>query len=443
MFKKAGLWAICLLAILSPARAQQGSGIPDSAEVTERYRATDTTLWYDNQYIFARLNTGRITSGILLDYGISFADPGYFDGRRMDDSNYCNFRLLEQLNSTLYSSIISEKGDGLLARPQDLFDRSRVYAGSGTCALTGLLLDYQAFSADTGRLDTAKGQLYERYAAGAGPDPYDTRTVFAMSLPYERCAQRSLHVLLPPELWFSNKQGELPELSLDADDGQGWRPLYPGQPLDIDYTEDGLKEWRFKVRLGDGSVLSGHSALLLETAKTTGGEWLDAFNVYAREPYMDGRAVAKVRIQYTDPYDRVLRRPLVLVEGFDPGKYLAPDMPYGFSDMYDDFHNDYDYMDKTNQLYKEVQNGKYDLVYVDWEDGTDYLQRNALALESVLEELNRRNQPLAGLRQQNVVWGFSMGGVICRYALKDMEDKGLSHETRLGYRAPDRLGKRQ
>jgi hypothetical protein len=431
MIKRLGLWALCLLFGLPSVKAQQGSDSLDAAEVTERFRETDTSLWYANQYVFARLDTNRIPSGILLDYGITFTDPAYFEGRVLGDSNYCNYRLLEQLNSSFYSSIICTRGEGTLASPRELFDRSKVYAGTGTLALSGLLLDYQAFGADAAdKLDTAQGQLYERYAPGHGPDPYDTRTVFAVSLPCERYDQNSLRVLLPRELWFSNKQAAIRDFAFDADDGLGWRPLNPGEGLDIVYETDGLKEWRFKISLEGGQVLLAHSGLLLETAKTTEGEFLEAFTVRARESYMKEQAQARVRIKYAAS-DGVLRRPLVLVEGFDPGKFLAPDQFYGFSDCKSIFDGDYRKLKISNQLRFEIGGGKYDLVYVDWEDGTDYLQNNALALESVLAELNRRKQPLGGVRQQNVVWGFSMGGVISRYALKDMEDRGLDHETRL------------
>src|SRR5690606_13123572 len=43
-----------------------------------------------------------------------------------------------------------------------------------------------------------------------------------------------------------------------------------------------------------------------------------------------------------------------------------------------------------------------------------------------------------GVVQPNVVLGQSMGGVIARWALRDMEDKGQNHQTRLfiSYDAP-------
>lgn len=42
-----------------------------------------------------------------------------------------------------------------------------------------------------------------------------------------------------------------------------------------------------------------------------------------------------------------------------------------------------------------------------------------------------KQQPLSGIMQPNVVLGQSMGGVIARYALKDMENNSINHQTRL------------
>ncbi len=72
---------------------------------------------------------------------------------------------------------------------------------------------------------------------------------------------------------------------------------------------------------------------------------------------------------------------------------------------------------------------QYDIIYVDWNNGVDYMQRNAYALEEVIKWVNA--QKPVGSIVQNVVLGQSMGGVIARYALADMEQDGVNHQTRL------------
>lgn len=73
----------------------------------------------------------------------------------------------------------------------------------------------------------------------------------------------------------------------------------------------------------------------------------------------------------------------------------------------------------------------YDIIYVDWKIGTDYIQRNALLLEEIIRWVNNNKEPLGGIIQPNVIIGQSMGGLIARWALRDMENKGQNHQTRL------------
>jgi hypothetical protein len=67
----------------------------------------------------------------------------------------------------------------------------------------------------------------------------------------------------------------------------------------------------------------------------------------------------------------------------------------------------------------------YDIIWVDWNNGTDFIQKNAYVLEEVIKWVNE--EKLAnGSSQSNIVLGASMGGLIARFALKDMEDRGTT-----------------
>ena len=70
---------------------------------------------------------------------------------------------------------------------------------------------------------------------------------------------------------------------------------------------------------------------------------------------------------------------------------------------------------------------QYDIIYVDWDNGVDFLQKNAFALEAVIAWVNSVKIGT----EKNVVLGQSMGGVVARYALADMEQSSIDHKTRL------------
>ncbi|NBT89009.1 MAG: T9SS C-terminal target domain-containing protein, partial [Flavobacteriaceae bacterium] len=59
--------------------------------------------------------------------------------------------------------------------------------------------------------------------------------------------------------------------------------------------------------------------------------------------------------------------------------------------------------------------------------GGDFIQRNAMVLVALIQEINAQKQG----NEELVVLGPSMGGLIGRYALAYMEQEGLPHETRL------------
>lgn len=157
--------------------------------------------------------------------------------------------------------------------------------------------------------------------------------------------------------------------------------------------------------------------------------------VIASEAYLSVYAKGRISIKYINPANPVLTRPLIVAEGFDPGHITAPEKISGESVIADFVADVRDNNDLQTLLFDFPQ---YDIVYVDWSNGTDYLQRNALLLEEVIRWVNSNKVAVGGVVQPNVVLGQSMGGVIARWALKDMEDKGQNHQTRLyiSYDAP-------
>ncbi len=126
---------------------------------------------------------------------------------------------------------------------------------------------------------------------------------------------------------------------------------------------------------------------------------------------------------------------IVVVDGFDPGE--GTDNGNDIIGIYNDFnkqslalnlrqYNDFDivplnlmkqvYFNSGNSLYPTVING-----------GSDYIERNAMVLVTLLEKLNScktGNHPIE-------VVGFSMGGVVARYALRYMEEQNIDHNVDL------------
>ena len=130
---------------------------------------------------------------------------------------------------------------------------------------------------------------------------------------------------------------------------------------------------------------------------------------------------------FIDTTNGVLDKPIILVDGFDPGD--TRDIAGMYSAL------DYDSTNIADQLRSEG----FDMVLLNFptytrasdqvevNGGADYIQRNAMVLTELIQQIN--NQKTGN--EQLVIVGPSMGGLISRYALRYMEQNSMEHNTRL------------
>ncbi|MFV0572242.1 MAG: hypothetical protein ACK5M1_07420 [Xanthomarina gelatinilytica] len=129
------------------------------------------------------------------------------------------------------------------------------------------------------------------------------------------------------------------------------------------------------------------------------------------------------------PNQTEITRPLIIAEGFDPGSVLNPEEGYGTEDIFDfdERINNNAGNALRNLIDPTNNNQEYDIIYVNWTNGTDAIQENALVLREVINWVNTNKQG----SEPNVLLGQSMGGVIGRYTLANMEADGETHDVRL------------
>ncbi|MGB1121923.1 MAG: T9SS type A sorting domain-containing protein [Flavobacteriales bacterium] len=129
--------------------------------------------------------------------------------------------------------------------------------------------------------------------------------------------------------------------------------------------------------------------------------------------------------------DGLFDKPLIILEGFDPN--VGGHMPmYGYGDLNweviwncDGAYNEA--LGGLGSMLEAVLQEGFDLVFLDFEDGTRSIYQQAKLLRLVIEQCRdyRANaDPL-------VVIGPSMGGVVAREALRSMEMEGMEHCVRL------------
>ncbi|MFT4062756.1 MAG: hypothetical protein QM642_10425 [Edaphocola sp.] len=408
--------------------ALAGVGSSFAQTITET-RVDDTTFWHQSKAKFANLNTGHINSGILLDYGMEFADIARFNGQDINDSNAVSFATLEQINSTLLSSQVAFS-DHAPMPPATLYANLRAGARHNHLKLSGLLYEYQQLDSTqsaniTIGADSAYQDKYDE--TNTWLNPYKTGYAFAMALPVTWITGSSFTVELPENLWQTNLGGSVAQIEIDADDGLGWRATALGGSLEVVYAAGGTKNWKFRVSVTGTGVFTGHGTVVVTQNATADRN----FTFTGTETYGDTVNSAEISIDYAHN-DGMLHKPLIIVEGIDPGDVLAPESQWGMTDVQAVFERDITNIQNnfpSNKLISELSSGEYDLIYVDWNNGTDYIERNAALLKDLVKWVNDPANKTGS--EPNVVWGISMGGLVARYAIKDLEDDGYDHNIRL------------
>lgn len=140
-----------------------------------------------------------------------------------------------------------------------------------------------------------------------------------------------------------------------------------------------------------------------------------------------------------------IRKPIIFVEGIDFGYEDHPTGCYGgkcgamglrdllrgrifhpYERKEKNAYEDWAPIVKAPQLITELRNNGYDLIYLDFHNGADYMENNAMLLVELIKRINFiKCDP-----EEIVVIGASMGGQITRFALSYMEKMQMPHCVR-------------
>ncbi|HRM47182.1 MAG TPA: hypothetical protein PLD64_12275, partial [Flavobacterium sp.] len=404
---------------------------------------------------FQPLEKNRVPFGLLKDQAFEFTELAAYNGV-VTDSNYVTPVCIKQIYNTLLSARIHDNASQFI-QPDDYEQRWQANRTQGVITLSGLLFNYAQFKTDavtSGKLQVINNQFKDKYIGATWQNPYDTKLTFAIAPSVRKYKGYTFSIKIPSNLWLTNVTETIQSIQIDANDGLGYRTTTFGQNLSVAYTSSGLKHWYYKVTLSNGQILYSHSKIIIEEGLVTTPH-IDSYgnnnlrttqvvttnsttpalgrkDITATLAYNGGFSSAKVVIDYASS-DRKIRRPLIVVEGFDQGALTNPEEEFGIT-SYEDFKRivgnsqslELETLLKDQKdIYGNIIKYKdYDIIWVDWNNGTDYIQKNAYVLEEVIKWVNA--EKLAnGSSQSNIVLGASMGGLIARYALKDMEDRGI------------------
>lgn len=374
-------------------------------------------------FMFEHLDKNSVPTGLLRDYAIEYEDLDLFSGEApLDENNIGTIIRFGNLLNTISSSAVKED-------PTKSFENSvrniKKQNNTGQLTLGIILYEYARIKANAltdGLIRYENGQVYN---TNKDESPYQLEYVFAGSCLESSTRRSDVTFILPTSFLLTNCNIE----KIEIDFGAGFRGVNPDTPINTSLNK-GINKLIIRTTLQNGQILSAHTVIHVEDItsqpQTRAFQYNDSLIAHYSEiiqgqNYRGISTSAEVTISYA-PGSYSLRKPLIIVEGFDPRVGTSKG---GWS---------FDRIKFESRIIELNKAYGYDIVYVDWIKAQEYIQANSYTLKSVIEWVNSRKSG----NEPNVIIGHSMGGLVARYALKTMENQGVRHQvsTYVSYDAP-------
>jgi hypothetical protein len=221
----------------------------------------------------------------------------------------------------------------------------------------------------------------------------------------------TVRYMLDESLYVTNAGDRQPAIQIDFGDGRGLRPWRFGTLEPVSYGSAGEKVLRLQADYGDRML---QAEFTIAVKDTRGIPLPDrVWDLEGIKPYKEsiGAGVGYVLFGSDNGIKHgSLQKPIIIADGFPGHNYWYI---YALLD--------------TQGFLTAALRGGYDCILLSYDDGSDYIQRNAFIAVACIQQAISEAPP----GQQLIVGGGSMGGIVTRYALAYMEQNDLPHQTRL------------
>jgi hypothetical protein len=369
-----------------------------------------------SNYIYGNLNFSSILSGYMIDKSLERFTITAFDGLNGNDSTLHSMDNWFGIYSPLQRSGVNSSAT--LPTADSIQHIANSYPESFGIPLLFLNHSFQYIKSDalinglfTTNSDTSI--LYDNPARTISP--YATARVFAGSVfKYGGTITSSGEVkfILPAPLALTDTTTS--NIQVDFGDGTGYQNVSPDVPILISYGSSGTKAIKFKqgARISTAEIqFIKDEYLQVAMPDDTTSNNLRSNSVNTLNTTPNDGADYKIFLGC----DQTLNKPVLLVEG------LAVQSPSNIPDLFRDFDPGL----TNNHTFNRLQQLGYDIVVVKFRNNSASIFSNAAALENVIIKINSIK---AGTEKLSII-GSSMGGVITKYCLKDMEDRSVDHNV--------------
>jgi pimeloyl-ACP methyl ester carboxylesterase len=387
-----------------------------------------------------RMDKSQITTGFLLEYSMFGFTGNKYDGVGNDDDTIKNDGRIFELHNILYNSKVNSSA--VIDLTDTLFSKAFFYnLNTNVIPLTFIYQKYNRIrqtALSQNLLKIAPDSVGILDVAGRTTSPYDPYELFAFA-PFKTTITQfnAIQFTLPADLFY---MAGITSVDIDFGDGAGFKTIAKGGTASVYYATEGTKYVTARITTAGGTRIAKSLINYKRPVAYSQPDYKLNFQVppvYTSDAQYLGGALATVQtaatvipcsdesfigqimcsampnadIEVTNGCDKVFDKPIIVVEGFDPdGSIDIKEMQRRFF---------------QNNFIATMQSYGFDFVFVNFTKNTTYIENNAKVLEAVI---NWVNQHKTGTNKSTVI-GFSMGGLIARWCLKDMEDRGLQHNV--------------
>jgi len=365
-----------------------------------------------NKKAFENFNKQKIKTGVLYDQVTPLSGI----------ENYSGTSKTKQLNIGKWRQIYHELNNASFNK-KALLNMSalkkQVKKDLRNRILTVGIIDYKYNQLKENAVEKGLIKLENDKYIELAEDIYDTKQVFATSIIDTRKYTSENNVVkfqFSDKYYFSNTNKKPSYLKVDFGNNANFQNVKLNQIVNVTYSSEGEKTIKVIAVYNDGSQLQSSFKTKVNNTKAPAAS--EHLSNYTADIAFNGTAgVGEVGIFFGNGNSE-FTRPVIMMDGFDPGDSRNFDALYDMINQQDIVTN-----------FREIG---YDLAIMNFYGGADYIQRNAYIVVKLVQEINARMTAAGTMKEANqiILVGPSMGGLISRYAINYMEANGIEHNIR-------------